>query len=323
MADLAEHTSPLVTPFGANLEPVLRHCCDDRLTNLTWFRTAWQRGGALTGYGQYLDDGGEAKPVVVKLPVPPREINWLERLQTDGQDPSPLVPRLFAAGRLLGGYDLAWVVMERLGHGPLDSTWGGVEFDLLVDAVTRFHAAAARHEVDQPPRNEDWPDVLKRARQAIHDHHPPHEQQWNAAIKAIQKKLPHMLEVWDARPIDGWCHGDAHLANAMTRAPAPAGPAVLFDLALVHAGHWVEDAVYFEHLFWAAPGRLDGRKIVKLFAAARKSHGLTVEAHYPDLAKIRRCLLAAAAPLHLNRPGDSAHIQAALHILEQTVPGVK
>jgi hypothetical protein len=43
-------------PLGANLEPVLRQACGDRLSSIRWFRADWQRGGALTGYSEYQTD---------------------------------------------------------------------------------------------------------------------------------------------------------------------------------------------------------------------------------------------------------------------------
>ncbi|MCX5659956.1 MAG: hypothetical protein NTW19_09575 [Planctomycetota bacterium] len=55
-------------PLGALLEPALRQTCGGRLSEVNWFRTDWQRGGALTGYATYRDDDGQPQPVVVKLP---------------------------------------------------------------------------------------------------------------------------------------------------------------------------------------------------------------------------------------------------------------
>jgi len=127
------------TPFGAALEPVLLASCGGRLSAVSWFRTDWQRGGALTGYATFKDDDDTDHAVVVKLPVPPRERSWMVRLQDAGD----VVPRVFAHGEALGGYDMAWVVMERLPHGPIGSAWGGAGFDLVTDAIGRFYAASA------------------------------------------------------------------------------------------------------------------------------------------------------------------------------------
>ncbi len=305
--------------MGEGLAPALIRACDDRLTDLHWFRTDWQRGGALTGYAIYHDDPVD-HPVVVKLPVRPRERTWLQRLQDDRHPHEhSIVPRLYASGEALNGYDMAWVVMERLAHGPLGSHWNGAEYDLLAEAAGRFYAAAEAHPVDQPPRDEDWPTILRKARAVVHAHGVPEEQRWNKALKALQKGARKLLKKWNARPVDQWCHGDLHLANAMTRHEPPAGPALLFDFAEVHAGHWVEDAVYFEHLFWGHASHLAGRDVVKLIGQQRKAHGLHLESNWPMLAHMRRVLLAGAAPAYLGSEGAETHLHGALEVLESSL----
>jgi len=305
------------TTFGEGLEAALAATCGDRLSPVNWFRTSWQRGGALTGRARWRGDDGAENDVVVKLPIPPQELRWLERLQADRVAHGPVVPRLYAGGRELGGYDLVWAVMQRMAYGPLDEQWAGREVELLVDAAARFHAACAAYEIDAAPRAEDWPDVLKRARAALRERGLPETQRWNAAVKALQKKLKKMLAVWDERERQ-WCHGDLHLANAMTADAPPQGPAVLFDLAMVHVGHWVEDAVYFEHLYWHAPKRLGG-DIVKQLAQQRKAYGLKGDAHWPRLAAIRRALIAAAAPAMNPAQTSPAYLHAALGVLESAL----
>src|SRR5690606_21050581 len=117
----------------------------------------------------------------------------------------------------------------------------------------------------------------------------------------------------------GWCHGDLHLANAMTRDAPPNGPAVLFDFAKARVGHWVQDAIYFEHLFWARPQRLKGRKLAKHIAHERKRLGLPVDPDWARLAEVYRSLLAMATPAVLDHDGDPVHLQACLSILERGV----
>jgi aminoglycoside phosphotransferase (APT) family kinase protein len=302
--------------LGAGLAPALLRVCGDALSNMHWFRTDWQRGGALTAYAKY-DDGKSVHDVVVKFPVPPRELHWLRRLQASEHQHGDTVPRLLASGEEIEGYDLAWVIMERLPHGPLDSSWQGAEWDLLVEAIGRFYAAADQTPVDQPPRQEGWPGILKRTRAVLREHNVPEEKRWSKAIKLFSRKLGGTLEVWDGRDTEQWCHGDLHLANAMTRSAAPSGPALLFDLAEVHAGHWVEDAVYLEHLYWAAPDRLGGRNLVKQIARERKARGLKLEPDWPAHANARRALLAASAPAYLRQEGNPRHLHAALERLEQ------
>lgn len=304
------------SPFGSSLEPILHHTCAGRLSPIAWFRTDWQRGGALTGYATYTDESNIKRDVVVKLPVPPGERTWLERLQPH----AGIVPRLFAHGESLNGYDLAWVVMERLPHGPLGQAWEGKEFDLLVEAAGRFYAAAQQFPVDRPAPARDWEKLFEQARShIIGTHDVAHEQRWKTAIKKAHRKLKEWLTIWNHRPVDQWCHGDLHLANAMTRVSPPAGPAVLLDLAEVHPGYWVEDAVYFEHLFWARRHRLQGRKLVSQIAHERKRLGFKVEADWPRYASIRRALMAMSTPALLHFDGDPHHVQAALEVLEMEV----
>ncbi|MDH3583463.1 MAG: aminoglycoside phosphotransferase family protein [Phycisphaerae bacterium] len=309
-------TSP-TSFFGTSLEPSLLDACGGRLETPRWFRTDWQRGGALTGYARFTPDGAEGRDVVVKLPVPPQELTWLQRLQEENHDLGQIVPRLCASGRKLGGYDLAWAVMQRLEHGPLDSTWGGAEMKLVAEAAGRFYAASSHFDVDAKPRNENWPDVLRRSRAAVREHQLAQGQRWNAALKAVQKKFKKLLGIWDERDTAQWCHGDLHLGNAMTSAPPPDGPAFVFDLAMVHAGHWVEDAIYMEHLYWAHPRRLAGVDLPRLIADQRRARGLPGDSQWPRLARIRRVLLAAATPAEHVRHPSPARLAAALGVLER------
>ena len=309
---------PQDTPLGAGLAPALHEACGGALSDIHWFRADWQRGGALTGYSTFTDDQGE-HPAVVKLPVPPREVYWLRRLQPDQHEHGEIAPRLYASGEELGHYDFAWVVMERLPHGPLDSSWQGNEWELAAETLGRFYAVAATHEVDQPLRPEDWPEILRRARKNIRERGVAEEQRWNKALKALQKKSKKLLAFWDKRDVTQWCHGDVHLANFMSRNKAPDGPVLMFDYAEARAGHWVKDAVYLEHLFWARPDRLAGVNIVKLISQKRKAHGLKLESHWPRLADVRRVLLAGSTPAYLQNEGNPAHVHAALGVLEQTL----
>ena len=194
-------------PFGANLEPVLHKSCGGRLSAINWFRTDWQRGGALTGYSHYRDDDGQNVAAMVKLPVPPAERLWLERLQAAGD----VVPRLFAHGQALNGYDMAWLVMERMPHGPLGAAWQGRQFDLLIEAAGRFYKATEPFAVDSPPPQRDWQAILQTARKKVSDRALPDAQRWKKVLKSADSKLRSWLSVWDDRRLDCWCHGDLHL----------------------------------------------------------------------------------------------------------------
>lgn len=302
-------------PFGAALAPALLEACAGRLRDIRWFRADWQRGGALTGYAWWRANDKSDREVVVKLPVPPAERTWLVRL---GEAPD-IVPRIYGHGEALGGYDIAWVVMERMQYGPMGAAWGGAEFDLLVEAAVRFYAAAAAFPANGESREIDWQAVLGRARKAVQQRDLAQAQRWQRALKKAQRKLDDWRKIAADRPTDQWCHGDLHLANAMTRAPAPQGPAVLLDFALVHPGHWTQDAVYCEHLFWSRPERLGDRRLCAMIARRRKQVGLPVEADWPRWESLQRGLLAMSTPAVPDHAANPQHLAAALTALEAEV----
>ena len=301
--------------LGVTLEPVLQRACDGRLSPVSWFRTDWQRGGAVTGYATYRDDADRDHDVVVKLPVPPRERQWM----LDLQHADHVVPRIHAHGEALNGYDFAWLVMERLPHGPLGSAWGAAGLDLLIEAAGRFYAASRDVSARGEPHQVDWPAFADRARKAVQAGSVPDQQRWNKALKKAQRKVKAWARTWHDRPCHDWCHGDLHLGNAMTRQPAPDGPAVLFDFAHTRIGHWLEDAIYLEHLFWGRPDRLDGRRLARQLARERKARGLPIDDNWADLAQVKRALLAVTAPARLAHEGDPIHLAAALAVLEASV----
>ncbi|NJL31418.1 MAG: phosphotransferase [Phycisphaerales bacterium] len=217
---------------------------------------------------------------------------------------------------MLGSYDLAWVVMERLPHGPLNSHWNGAEFDLLIERPAGFTRLLMGRRFRNPrlrrtgKKSWTWPANISLANTTF-----GMNSDGKMHSNAARKDGP-WLAAWNSRPRNYWVHGDLHLANAVTRQPAPAGPAVLIDFAEVHAGHWVEDAVYFEHLYWARRQRLGGRKLVSQLAHERKKLGLHVDADWPMLAATKRALLAMSTPAMLQADGDPTHVEAALQVLE-------
>lgn len=299
-------------PLGAALEPVLKKTCDGRLSDLSWFRTDWQRGGALTGYATYRDEADQAHRVVVKLPVPPAERHWLVALQSHDH----VVPQVHRHGDTLNGYDLAWVVMEALPHGPLGSAWQGREFDLLIEAAARFYAATATHPPLGQPDGRDWIDLVGRTRKQLQSASLPNVQRWRKALKKNKSKLKQAVALWQDRPLSDCCHGDLHLANAMTRVPAPDGPAVLLDFARVRPGHWTEDAIYLEHLYWHATDHPGTHKLAKRIADQRKQHHLPLDADWPRYAQAKRILLAMTAPLRIEHMPHVRQLEVALEIVE-------
>jgi hypothetical protein len=309
--------------LAASLAPVLVEACADRLSPITWYRADWQRGGAATGTAEFrLEDGSTAK-VVVKLPVVPRERLWISRLQDDAGAADAVAPRLHASGDALGGYDLAWMVIERVPHGPLGARWHHDHTARIAEAAARFHARAAAFPVDQAARVEPWEELVEGARQSLRDNELPQQKRWRTAVKTLRSRLGSIVEQWEARNSVQWLHGDLHLANAMSRVSMESGPVCLVDYGEVRAGHWVEDAVFLERQLWARPGRLKENKPVKELAAARRRLGLTVEDDYHRLAMIRRALMAGTAPNFLKSEGDPRHLKACLDWLERALDELK
>ena len=313
--------------LAASLAPVIHRACDDRLSDLRWFKADWQRGGAATATARFrLDDGGLA-PVVVKLPVGQRELTWCRRLQVAGDEGEDgddgVVGRLYASGDVLAGYDLAWIVVERFPVGPLGRHLTDDTVPRICDAAARFHAAAARFPVDQGPRNEDWATLVAEAAESVKVNQVEHHRQWNRALKALRARLDDLVAAWRGRDTNQWLHGDLHLANAMCRAEGEQARVCLIDLAEVHAGHWVEDAIYLERQLWAMPERLKAHPPVRTLVRARRELGLPVDDDYQRLAMIRRALLAGTALKFIRSEGHPRYLEACLGRLESSLAELK
>ncbi len=321
--------------LASMLAPTLVEACGGRLSDISWFRADWQRGGAATGYCSFSTAGlapswapvglPAALPAVIKLPVGPVEYRFAVALS---EIDAP-TPRVLAHGAELGGYDLAWLIMERLPGEPLSSTLHKECFTDMAEACAGFQKHA-RDLVPLPPdaaerADPDWAALLDRARAAVKDSHIPEHSKWNDAIKHTQKALPRLLAAWRARPIACWRHGDLHGGNCMRRPPdSPFGPpgCILLDFAEVQPGHWAEDAVYLERMHWGRLHALEGVKPVSLLAKARRALGLETDGDYGALMNIRRVLSAASIPAFLDREGNKAHLHTALETLERLLPVV-
>jgi hypothetical protein len=309
--------------LAQNLLPHLREVTDGRLGKVRWFKTDWQRGGAATGRVMWRKEGVE-HAAIIKMPVVGRELLWLRRLQQatapqETNDRSAIIPQLYASGTTLGTYDMAWVVIECFDYGPLGKRWHENHITRLCDAAAAFHEAAAMFEIDQPPRREDWPTLLKDSLELIKINELPHQQRWTKALKKIRRHEDEIITQWRARDTQQWLHGDLHLANAMSRVSPTTGPVSLIDLAEVHTGNWIEDAVYLERQLWARPERLAAASPIKLLAAARRRRGLPVEVEWPHLAAIRRLLMAATSPRFLRSEGHPRFLRASLDQLEGAI----
>jgi len=320
--------------LGSSLGPALLETCGGRLSQIEWFRSTWQHGGAATGYAHWRDDDGRQTDVIVKLPVGPVEHRWTTRLSGhpgSSNGHAFTTPRVLASGNSLGGYDLSWLVLERLDGHTLSHGWCKESLEDLLHAAAHMQARAiALVPVGRPPESPDWERAIAHAREIVKESTLPEAQHWNDAVKRVQKILPKLAARWAARPIDSWCHGDLHPGNAMRRRMDGNGhshngdrpPCVLIDLALVHAGNWIEDAVYLERQFWSHPDQLFGIHPVSAIAKHRRDMGLPTDGDYGALASVRRVLMAACAPVNLAHEGQPRYLHAALETLDRFLPQV-
>ncbi len=330
-----EHDDPAA--LARTLEPALRASCGDHISgDVEWFTATWQRGGAATGNAVWADSEGEL-PVIIKLPVGGAELTWTELLGDHGNDrdvrtgevPHP-TPRVLASGSELGGYDLGWLVIEKLEGRTVGSDLSRDSLQGLIRAAVEFqqraHDVGLRangHAVRTDDR--DWTALIAGSRQAVRDNAMTEEQRWNEAIKHTQRILPRLLEQWEARATSDWCHGDLHPGNALHMPGDDGHPdrCVLIDLGLVHRGSWVEDAVYLERIFWGHEDKLAGIEPVKAMRSERKRRGLRVRERDGALANVKRVLTAACVPARIaGEGGDAAYLHASLERLERLLPTV-
>jgi len=300
--------SMIPTSLASSLEPVLIKQTQNQLNDIHWFRTDWQRSGAATGFAKWDGIDDESTEVVIKFPVVERELRWTRKMQNAGG----VAPKLYASGDCLSGYDLAWMVIERFPVGPLGKHWEESNIDRIADAAARFTKSASEFPIDQEGRKEDWKSLLLTAKKSVRENHITNEPKWKKAHSILTKKLDAVLEKWRSRRIDQWLHGDLHFANAMCRSKEPNAAVSLIDLAEVHPGHWVEDAVYLERQLWGYKSRLKSSKPVHAMAVARKSLGMRVDDDYSELVDIRRILLAATAPAFMQSEGDPRYLASCL-----------
>lgn len=312
--------------LASSLEPALRRACDGHLSPIEWFRSTWQRGGAATGRATWSAADGHTIPVVVKLPIGPVEYTWTSRLgltpmeQWDHESSrgSP-TPRVLACGDALGGYDLGWIVMERLDGPPIAQNLTPEGLDDMLRSAARFYVRAASHPLSEPPAQPEYDSLIARARHIVKESGFHESQRWNDSLKRAQKGLEKLLRTWSHRPIDTWCHGDLHPGNALHRVNPDGATCVLIDLSHIHPGHWVEDAVYLERLYWGKPEVLGGAKPLALMAKHRREQGLSTDSDYPSLACIRRVLSIVVVPLQVEIQGHPRYVSASLDRLEKSL----
>jgi len=260
MPDQPEHQAQPAPAFGASLgpmlEPVLAQSIKDQghsLSPVEWFRSDHQRGGGSTGMTVITTSQGHELPAVVKLPVGPVEYRWTCAL---GSDPLSPTPRLIASGNSLAGYDLAWLIIERI---PGSTVGKNLDRPTLNDLLRACAHMQARCELIEPintpaapsrpaPKPLPFDKLVEKSREVARRGVIPDAPKWAHELREVSRALPSLIRRWDARQINSWCHGDLHGGNAIR---TPDNRLVLIDLALVHTGHWLEDALYLERVCWA------------------------------------------------------------------------
>ena len=200
--------------LASSLEPALRKQTNNRLNDIYWFRTDWQRGGAATGFATW-DGDAEKTDVVIKLPVNQRELGWTRKMQSAGG----VVPQLFDSGEQLNGYDLTWMIIERFPVGPLGKHWESNNIARIAEAAARFTNGASAFPVDQAGRREDWSVLLRTAKKSVRKNHIQNEKSWKKEniyqkIQDYNKELPKFI-FHDGPP---YANGNIHLGHLLNKA---------------------------------------------------------------------------------------------------------
>lgn len=324
--------------LAAALDPQLHHACHGHLGKIAWFKADWQHGGAGTGFSTWThtDRNGKPReiPCVVKLPIGYTEYFWTKRLglvhpdEWDDPDSQTMpTPRVLAAGFELGGYDLAWVVMERFTSLPIAMERSESAFWAMFEAAAEFQAAAVLEMPVEPEKarpSPDWASLLEQGQNALRSNPIEDQARWIEQLTRVEGCLDTLMSRWANRSIDTWCHHDLHPHNAMRRLtddPEIHGHCALIDLALVAPGSWVEDALYTERLFWGRREQLCDIDPLTTLASTREAIGLPgLDDEALELADVRRVLMAASAPAFLRTEGDPVYLKAALGVLERLLP---
>ncbi|MBZ0171371.1 MAG: aminoglycoside phosphotransferase family protein, partial [Phycisphaerales bacterium] len=309
--------------------------CSDRLGDIEWFRSPWQKSGAATGFTSWRLPDGNVVGAIAKAPVGPGEYFWSSRLgevdpmwwESDECRHLP-VPRVLASGKTLAGYDIAWLVEERVSGKPISKDMSAENIDRLFAATAKFHKLASEITPAERGRRRspmDWSRVLARGVDACRDNNIPEAEAWIGVIEWVLAMLPGLLKIWRGRPMDSWCHGDLHPGNVLTRCNSSCPEdrcGVLIDLALVHPGHWVEDALYLERLYWGREESLYGIDPLDALARHRRAAGLHADKYDDQLADVRRVLMGATSPAFLSQENDQVYLSAALDKLRYTIPRI-
>ena len=231
-------------------------------------------------------------------------------------------PRVLAGGYELGGYDFAWIVMEKFKNPPLASGLDGQTLWEIFETAAEFQERAVLEEIIDPtraPTEPDWSAEIQRAIRNVEARALPEPERWTRALDRAGRRIDDLARRWDERPIDAWCHHDLHARNAMRRIshnPEVHGRCVLIDLAMVAPGSWIEDALLLERLYWGRADKLCGLDPVETLGRCRRTLGLPADEESIALAGVKRVLSATRCPNFTTTEGDPAYLNAALELLE-------
>ncbi|MFI7066648.1 phosphotransferase [Kribbella sp. NPDC050124] len=216
--------------------------------------------------------------VLLKVGVSETQRFWSEIVPE--RDPE-LAPRVLAIGDRLGGIELGWVLMERLPSGLHDG-WGGVEFNLLMDAGVRFQSLA--RTIASAPHTELTADTVRGWLVLGNERNAP------GPVDAVLERFPEDWRFLNQVCQPEICHGDLHMANVLMRTLAPdVSPALLIDFEPCRMP-WVFDAAYPQVLN-SDPARAGWQDMVGQMADHRRAHGLPVCAD-EDLTRLATIALA-------------------------------
>jgi hypothetical protein len=175
-----------------------------------------------------------------------------------------LAPRHHAGGSLAGTIRAEWMVMEHIPHGPLGPVYGGGEFDLLLEARVRLHRATSDHAFASATPDHAY--LRSRMDRGLSAGAPA---SLAPLAETFEEEWTWMTEVFGT----SCCHGDFHLANALSRHQRPHGPAVLIDFSPVSAP-WVWDLGYLQALVSSAIDRPGSNHLIERYAALLRREGV-------------------------------------------------
>ena len=201
--------------------------------------------------------------VIIKVGTSARENFWyieIHRLCPD------LVPRVYASGSRLGDIDVHWLASEAIPYGPLGTSWNGREFELMLDAGTRFYQQAKRIE-DPTLHVTTQTEVAGWIEGAV-------RQQCPGAVDTLLSRLDDHWKFVNEGCGSETCFDDFHLCNGLMRDPPPGGDrAVLID---IHPNRrpWILDPAYLQVLNSGDRNRPGHRDLVRRMAVKRRDAGL-------------------------------------------------